>query len=615
MTARRQLRGDGQFSLFFGGGINERSDAKISAQECIEGENFNLDLSGETLRPRLPQDLEGTAPNAGQITGILQLITAADSVTQLLVANGTWYDWDGASVYSDVTPPLFTSGASGARMRGAHWTLDDFLVITDLDAENVLYKWDGATVSRLKTTLVAGSPGSVTTLTCSGSLATATESTHGYSTGDLVTIAGAVETEYNGEKQITVTGANTYTYAITCATTPATGTITSDLGIELKAKYALNHNSRNWLFNVIADGTATPSMILVSAFEDAEDYDNATRGEAQGGTGLSANDAFFILAPDGRPINGVATFFNTIVLSTAEGRLFRLVGSSALDYEFVEYYPGSSSAGDEGFVNTGDDVVYFRRGQQVESLVSTDRFGDVSTDDLSFWIPNSVKLISNPITVYDQEKQKVYFFDSGIEGVLVLDKEFLLRNKSGESGQLSPWSIYKTLMANNFATKCAVELRDPLSVKKAKTVFWGDASGNVYNMNGTLNGGDGGSSAVSLRRKTKIIDALDSAVELMLGRIEYKRNLPVSVDLVFSWADEYNRTAVSIDLKESFGLDDARFWGGDAYWSGDFYWGAGSVADEQISSLGFSAPGKGPSFFLELQASDLDDYTIYKVVL
>ena len=53
---------------------------------------------------------------------------------------------------------------------------------------------------------------SVTTLTSSGTTATATVTAHGYTTGADVTIAGATQTEYNGEYSITVTGANTFTY-------------------------------------------------------------------------------------------------------------------------------------------------------------------------------------------------------------------------------------------------------------------------------------------------------------------------------------------------------------------------------------------------------------------
>lgn len=80
--------------------------------------------------------------------------------------------------------------------------------------------------------LVTGTSGiaaqTLTSLTSSGTTATATKSSHGFSTGNRITIAGATPTTYNGIYVITVTGANTFTYTIaTTATSPATGTITA----------------------------------------------------------------------------------------------------------------------------------------------------------------------------------------------------------------------------------------------------------------------------------------------------------------------------------------------------------------------------------------------------
>ncbi len=55
-----------------------------------------------------------------------------------------------------------------------------------------------------------------------------TSSAHGYTTGWWVSIAGAVQTDYNGVFQITVTGASTFTYTVSgTPTTPATGTRTA----------------------------------------------------------------------------------------------------------------------------------------------------------------------------------------------------------------------------------------------------------------------------------------------------------------------------------------------------------------------------------------------------
>lgn len=70
---------------------------------------------------------------------------------------------------------------------------------------------------------------SVVSLTRSGAVVTATtDSDHNLGSNASVTIAGAVETEYNGTFDIKVTGATTFTYEITATpTTPATGTLTA----------------------------------------------------------------------------------------------------------------------------------------------------------------------------------------------------------------------------------------------------------------------------------------------------------------------------------------------------------------------------------------------------
>lgn len=69
----------------------------------------------------------------------------------------------------------------------------------------------------------------VTSITRNGSTVTVTTSAdHGYVTGKTITIAGALQTDYNGSYTITVTASNEFTYTIaTTPVTPATGSITS----------------------------------------------------------------------------------------------------------------------------------------------------------------------------------------------------------------------------------------------------------------------------------------------------------------------------------------------------------------------------------------------------
>jgi len=71
------------------------------------------------------------------------------------------------------------------------------------------------------------------TITGSGTTATVTHTAHGLSTNDYIVISGANEDVYNGVYQLTVTGANTYTYTTneTIGTSPATGTITATMAL------------------------------------------------------------------------------------------------------------------------------------------------------------------------------------------------------------------------------------------------------------------------------------------------------------------------------------------------------------------------------------------------
>lgn len=72
------------------------------------------------------------------------------------------------------------------------------------------------------------SPRTISGITRSSTTATVAMTGHGWATGDLVSIAGAGQVEYNVRRPITVVDANTFTYTISGApATPATGTITA----------------------------------------------------------------------------------------------------------------------------------------------------------------------------------------------------------------------------------------------------------------------------------------------------------------------------------------------------------------------------------------------------
>lgn len=79
----------------------------------------------------------------------------------------------------------------------------------------------------------------VTSITRAGATATVTTtSPHGFSTGDLVNIRGASQTEYNGDFTIAITGGSTFTYTVSgTPASPATGTIIANQGPIVAATY------------------------------------------------------------------------------------------------------------------------------------------------------------------------------------------------------------------------------------------------------------------------------------------------------------------------------------------------------------------------------------------
>lgn len=72
----------------------------------------------------------------------------------------------------------------------------------------------------------------ITSITRTGGTATVTATAHGFITGDDVTIAGVEPSDYNGLKSITVTGDDTFTFAVAgTPTTPATGNMTASRSV------------------------------------------------------------------------------------------------------------------------------------------------------------------------------------------------------------------------------------------------------------------------------------------------------------------------------------------------------------------------------------------------
>ncbi len=131
----------------FGGGLHTRASTDdINAREAADGNNFLLDLENKDLRPRPPFDLIGTVPNAAEIRGGGSLLKSDGTVSTIIQAGGTIYEWDGQTTFTSKG-----SCSATAKLRGPwrthNWTLDDELLLTDLNLVDTVKKWNGTAFS------------------------------------------------------------------------------------------------------------------------------------------------------------------------------------------------------------------------------------------------------------------------------------------------------------------------------------------------------------------------------------------------------------------------------------------------------------------------------------
>ncbi len=136
--------------LSFGGGINARQrSADIDIEECTEGENFDLNFQSSVLAGRKQFGIIAIAPNGQPIRGMAQLVKQDGTLSTIIQAGGTVFSWDG-------TPAGFTEIGTvdpAARLRGpidSNFTLDNFIILTDLAKIENVKKWTGEVFTDLE---------------------------------------------------------------------------------------------------------------------------------------------------------------------------------------------------------------------------------------------------------------------------------------------------------------------------------------------------------------------------------------------------------------------------------------------------------------------------------
>jgi len=521
---------DNQIALTFGGGLNgRRRVADVELDECVvPSENFDIDPQFRALMRRRAYDLVATAPNGGAIYGLAQVIKQDGSVSTIVQAAGEVYSWDGDTTFTSVG-----TVSTAARLRGPrehNFTLDEYVVVTDLKKTEVVKKWDGTSFVNLN----------------------------------------------------------------------------HDLGGDLVAKYCRVHNERVFLANVKttpASGISvdTPHVILSSFLGDGEVFTLANRPTSS----LGLDAPFFLPTPDLRPINGLEAAFGTFVISTDRGRIYRLQGSTAFDYEIQEFHVGSAVVGDEAVKNIGNDVVMGLPGR-IESLVGTLNFGDVEANDLSQAIAPQIEDVVGWTIEYDRRLQKVFCFPQDQSVIWVLHKKILTDQASQG---LSPWSKWTTTHVMAFQPTTVMQLVDPVS--KKDVVYMGDNLGNIYRLDGDL-GQDGGTDDVTVKRRSRLFAVPEGNTFDIGGWVHYRKLFEgiLTIRILGGGTAIYTQE-IQLKLPEN---PDIGVYNGESYYSDNtsFY---GVSFGGRIHSQDWKAAGQASNFQVEVEYTGSEEIDIEELQL
>lgn len=364
------------------------------------------------------------------------------------------------------------------------------------------------------------------------------------------------------------------------------------------AKY-LNISNERAVFSHVRDPSTTSPHMMVGS--KRSDYTNITIVNRPASS-LSEADPFFLLVPDLRPINGHVEAFGTNVLSTERGQLFNLTGSSAKDFAFSEFYPGSAAAGEEAVAYIGNDIIYGRQGR-IESVTDTNKFGDSEADDLTFGISDQIEGYAGWRIVYNSRLNRVYLFPDGISEVWVF-------NTAMKGGKLSPWMRWTTSHALAFQPTFVMSMLDPSD--RLEYVFMGDASGNFYRLEGSGTSGDAGQTSIAMEWLTKLFSVpLDAELHDVQGYIKYHKSNAASVRIVFEYAghsafDE----VITVTLPA---LSGANHFGGNVYFGGEFYYGV--AFDGRLIRQPIQVPGQASDFQTRISIEGTSEFRINEIGL
>lgn len=363
---------------------------------------------------------------------------------------------------------------------------------------------------------------------------------------------------------------------------------------DFKARYCTVIGERAIFSNVNDNGTALPHMIVGTARSDYATLSVSDRPSSS----ISDADPWFLLQPDFRYINGMVNVWGQVVTSSREGSLFKLTGTTAQDYAMTEFFPRSGADGAESMVNVGNDMLYGRKGR-IESLVATDKFGDVDINDITSMIYDQIETHDDWTLVYNQRNQRVYCYSSGTNELWVLHKSMI-------PTELSPWSRWTTAHDFDMTPTAMLNMIDPAD--GVEYVYFGDATGRFYRMEGT-GSGDAGANDISVERLSPLIDLPPGHETFMIdGWVSYRTNDAFTLTLDFEFAGTVITTS-------SFTLDvpavsNRTVYGGSSYYNnGEGY---GSFA-QRITRQLYGIPGQSDALQIRAKVSSSVNFEVKEI--
>lgn len=355
----------------------------------------------------------------------------------------------------------------------------------------------------------------------------------------------------------------------------AIATMTHNLVGDFKAKYCWIDNEKAYFCNVVSNSVATPHMVVASKVSDYQNLSTSNKPTSA----IGADDPFYLLTPDLRPINGALGYFGNIVISSEKGSLYSITGTDSSDTSIIPFYPRSYTTGNESMAYAGNDVILGRLGR-IESLVSTQNYGDIATDDLTVPIKPDLADLSNWLMAYNSRTQKIYVHADS-------DTVIWQYSKDVGSADVSPWVKLTTLNSMNMNPTAMMSMIDPLD--NLEYVYLGDSSGNVYKIEGQQGESDCGENDIETIWRSGIMKIPQGYCATDFdGYVSYRAGSDTDIVIKIIFGGSYSSVdSITVALKGATG---GIYFGGLNYFGeDDVYFGSqftGSFKREALTPAG-----------------------------